>query len=48
MDANLAQGGLTAASGYARFDPATDKTAHAVFMRADERMYRRKKQMKNR
>ncbi len=46
MDANLAQGKITIASGCAVFDPSADKSAHRVLERADEKMYQRKKQMK--
>lgn len=46
MDANLAQGRITIASGWACFESAEDKNAHRVLERADEKMYLRKKQMK--
>lgn len=37
---------ISAAAGYALFDPATDTNMESVFKRADQRMYERKKQMK--
>lgn len=46
MDNNLAEGRATIASGYAVFDPTTDKSSHSVLERADENMYRRKRSMK--
>lgn len=46
MDANLAQGKIAVASGCAHFDPSTDRSAHTVLERADEKMYQRKNQMK--
>ncbi len=38
--------GVSAAAGYAVFDPGMDKTIEDTFMRADSEMYRRKKEMK--
>ena len=37
---------ISAAFGYAMFDPATDKSTDDVFKRADQNMYERKKAMK--
>ena len=37
---------VSAAIGFARFDPETDKKTSAVFRRADEAMYERKREMK--
>lgn len=48
MDDNLTQGKRSISSGCACFDPAQDKSAHTVLERADERMYQRKRQMKER
>ena len=46
MDNHLKNGGITVASGHADYDPTSDKSAHSVLERADERMYIRKRQMK--
>ena len=37
---------ISAAAGYAVFEPGTDKDMGSVFKRADQRMYEKKKQMK--
>ena len=37
---------VSAADGYAFFDPEKDKSMESVFKRADEAMYARKKEMK--
>ena len=37
---------ISAAAGYAIFDPQTDKNMEGVFKRADYAMYERKKEMK--
>ncbi len=37
---------ISAAAGYAIYDPAVDKDAESVFKRAEEAMYEQKKQMK--
>ncbi|MBR3242645.1 MAG: GGDEF domain-containing protein [Parasporobacterium sp.] len=39
---------ISAAAGYACYDPALDKDVESVFDRADQEMYKRKKQMKER
>lgn len=46
MDDDLAQGRLTIASGCSCFDPALDKSSHTVLERADDKMYQRKRKMK--
>ncbi|MBR1707509.1 MAG: diguanylate cyclase [Clostridia bacterium] len=46
MDDNMKNGRITIASGDACFDPEKDMNYHTVFKRADEKMYLRKKQMK--
>ena len=38
---------VSAAIGYALYDPKVDKTVDDVFKRADEAMYKRKRSMKN-
>ena len=47
MDEHLKSGRATIASGCAVFDPSSDKSAHSVLERADEKMYRRKRLMKD-
>ena len=37
---------VSAAAGYALYDPAVDDGVESVFKRADEQMYERKKEMK--
>ncbi|MBQ9414980.1 MAG: hypothetical protein IJU16_07640 [Clostridia bacterium] len=46
IDENRKNGGITIASGYARFDPALDKSTRTVIERADEKMYKRKRELK--
>ncbi|MBQ9429910.1 MAG: diguanylate cyclase [Clostridia bacterium] len=47
IDENRKNGGITIASGYARFDPALDKSTRTVIERADEKMYKRKRELKS-
>ena len=46
MDINNTKGGVTIASGCGCFDSENDTNTHLVFERADEKMYQRKKQLK--
>ena len=46
MDSNMKNGDISIASGCACFDPSIDGNSHSVLERADEKMYQRKKQMK--
>ncbi|MBQ9458981.1 MAG: transporter substrate-binding domain-containing protein [Oscillospiraceae bacterium] len=46
MTENLRQKKIVISSGFSRFEPERDRSFRAVFERADERMYERKKQLK--
>ena len=48
VDRNLEENGLSISSGMAVFEWGRDKTYQVVFNRADERMYRRKQELKAR
>lgn len=46
MDKSLKDGSATIASGIAEFDPSLDRSSHTVLERDDEKMYSRKRMMK--
>ena len=47
IESHVGSDEVVASLGLAEFDPETDKSFHEVFMRADARMYERKKQLKS-
>lgn len=46
IEQNVGTNNVVASLGMAEFDPETDNTFHAVFTRADARMYERKQELK--
>ena len=48
VEQNLQNGQVVVSAGIADFEPGQDNTCNAVFQRADERMYRRKRELKER
>lgn len=46
MEENLTQGKVVVSAGVSRFMPGQDDSFRAVFERADERMYQRKRALK--